>query len=105
MGEGHGGALDFLAWELQIPYMGEEGVKNFFFFFCTCDIYICSFWFILFSLFCLIFIMYGEGTLATVHIYRSEELLCAVACLHLFWVLWIELRSLGFDNLIGSAFI
>lgn len=30
--EGHGGALDFFTWELQIPYMGEEEVKNFFFF-------------------------------------------------------------------------
>lgn len=99
MGEGHGGALDFFTWELQIPYMGEEEVKNLFIFF-TYDVYICSFWFIFFSMFCLIFIMYGEGTLATVH-----KLLCAVACLHLFWVLWIELRSLGFDNLIGSVFI
>lgn len=73
MGEGHGGALDFFTWELQIPYMGEEEVKNFFFFFCTYDVYICSFWFIFFSLFCLIFIMYGEGTLATVH----KLLLCS----------------------------
>lgn len=31
MGEGHGGALDFFTWELQIPYMGEEEVKNLFF--------------------------------------------------------------------------
>lgn len=30
MGEGHGGALDFFTWELQIPYMGEEEVKNLF---------------------------------------------------------------------------
>lgn len=73
MGEGHGGALDFFTWELQIPYMGEEEVKNFFFFFFAQTMSTSAHSGIFFSLFCLIFIMYGEGTLATVH----KLLLCS----------------------------
>lgn len=75
------GNCKFLTWERK---------EWRFFFSLTCDVFISSFWFTFFPLFNFYYVW--GGTLATVHIYRSEELLCAVAGLYLFSVLWIEFR-------------